>query len=51
MVKKPIYQYRRGDKVVVVYDDNSVEEIIEEERDIVSSICPDCMKVECICKK
>jgi hypothetical protein len=50
MVRRQVYQYKSGNKTVIVYDDDSVEEHTEEEKgDIVSSICPDCMKIECIC--
>ncbi len=50
-MKEPIYQYRKGGKLIIVYDDDSVEEHRDDERDIVSSICPECMKIECVCKK
>ncbi len=51
MVRRPVFQYKEGKKIIVVYDDDSVEEHREEEFDIVSSICADCGKIECICGK
>jgi hypothetical protein len=48
----PVYTYKEGKKRIVVYDDDSVEEhTVAEEDDIVSSICPDCAKIECVCGK
>ncbi len=50
-MKQPVHQYRRGGKLIIVYDDDSIEECDYETRDIVSSICPECLKIECICDK
>lgn len=48
--KRIVYQSKEGNKRIVVYEDDSVEEIIEEHHDIVTSICHGCGRVECVCK-
>jgi hypothetical protein len=50
-MRRQVYEYKEGKKRFIVNDDDSVEEHSVEENDIVSTICPDCMKIECVCKR